>query len=390
MMFRHTGLLAGLASLALAIAPGAALGDANPGLPFYGYGSIVATPSSPIAGENATIVVTVGNSGADEATNVQVKLSFNDWGVSFMGWQEIGTQTIPSIPAGGTATATFNHVFQSRAHTCLEALIVGADENSDPNDDRGQINLEVIHAGETFSYGVPMRNEGDKPIDVLVLGHCREGDPVGGMVRCKPVDEIVHLEPGEEVLIPVELDLRGLPEGAVVEFVLDAFDTSGNGVHDREHVLLQVVKGTPRGEKRHVSASLSALAPSLPKGATANRYRNALKHLEDALNPRLWRDGSHLHRAGGAQVFAKEGFFDLAMTRLLPVLPGPVKFQVAEGLRRLVDVDRALAAAAADEAAALLLPAVQKFIDDGDAARRSGDYARAIHHYMKAWQTATR
>lgn len=66
----------------------------------------------------------------------------------------------PGLCAGLTATATFNYVFQNRTHTCLEALIVGADENTDPNDDRGQINLEVVNAGETFSYGVPIANNG--------------------------------------------------------------------------------------------------------------------------------------------------------------------------------------------------------------------------------------
>jgi hypothetical protein len=91
-----------------------------------------------------------------------------------MGWQEISTVLIPSIPAGGTATAEADYVFQHRTHTCLEALIVGSDQNDDPNDDRGQINLEVINASETFSYAVPVRNDGNQPLQLLLLGHCKD------------------------------------------------------------------------------------------------------------------------------------------------------------------------------------------------------------------------
>ncbi len=384
MSARNTGLLAGLAAIALSALPSVAHAQANPAIPFYGYGAIVANPSFPIAGENAVITVTVGNPGSSAATNVQVKLSFNDWGVTFFGWQEIGTQTIASIPAGGTATATFNFVFQNRAHTCLEALIVGADENSDPNDDRGQINLEVIHAGETFSYGVPVVNNGDAPLDLLV--HVRDldarddGTP-GGELRD------LHLEPGEEAIIPIELDLSGFGDGSVRQILVDVFDPANP--QTREHVLLAVVKTSAQLEKRFWLDELSALAPTLPRGSVANRYRNALKHLEAALNPRLWVDGNHVVRGAGVQVFAREGFFDFAMTAILPELPRPVRLRVAEALRSLVDCDRILAQTAANEMA-LLLPAVQKLMAEADEARRAGDYGRAIHLYQKVWQAATR
>lgn len=387
MSLRYPGLLAGLAALAMAL-PGIARAQANPSIPFYGYGAIVANPSFPIAGENAVINVTVSNTGDEAATNVQVKLSFNDWGVTFFGWQEIGTQTIPSIPAGGTATVTYNYVFQNRAHTCLEALIVGADANANPNDDRGQINLEVIHAGETFSYGVPIVNNGDEPRDVVVEVRVL-GDRDDGAGGHEPRE--LHLEPGEQVIIPVELDLRAFGDGSVRQVLVEAYDPNDPAnAQTREHVLLRVVKSSARHDKVYWLDELSSLAPSLPRGSVANRYRNALKHLEAALDPRLWVDGNRLVRNGGVQVFAHEGFFDFAMTRLLPELPRPVRLRVAEGLRALVDCDRILAQTAGNEAAALLLPAVQKLIGEADEARRAGDYTRAIHLYQKAWQTATR
>lgn len=389
MMVRKRGSLAVLASLVLAGLPAVTIGQANPAIPFYGYGAIVANPAYPVVGETAVITVTVSNTGSAPATNVQVKLSFNDWGVTFMGWQEIGTQTIPSIPAGGTATATFNYAFQNRAHTCLEALIVGADENADPNDDRGQINLEVIGAGETFSYGVPIRNEGDVPLDILVKGHCeRDGTvPDNG---CRPIEEVIHLEPGEERMVYVELDLRGFADGSVRQYQIDAFDLANPGSpFGHQHVRLVIVKTQPLAEKRYYYDTLSALAPSLPRGV-AKRYRNALEHLEKALNPRLWIDGSHLKREGGEQVFDAEGFFDIVMTKLLPELPSAVRIQVAGALRSLVDVDRALAETARSQAPANRLPAVQRHMAAGDAARRAGEYSEAIHHYKKAWQAATR
>ncbi|MBM3493157.1 MAG: hypothetical protein FJX72_02360 [Armatimonadetes bacterium] len=392
MSFRDRGLLAGLAALALAALPSVARAQANPAMPFYGYGAIVANPAYPIAGENAVITVDVTNTGDQPATNVQVKLSFNDWGVTFMGWQEIGTETIASLPAGATATATFNHVFETRTHTCLEALIVGASENSDPNDDRGQINLEVINAGETFSYGVPVVNNGDEPLDLLVLGHARGDAGVpGGPDRFPVIEKVVHLEPGEELIIPVELDLRGLPPGTPVEFQIDAFNLADPGnVHQREHVLLRVVKTSAQANKIFALNSLTAIAGGLPKGPVANRFRNALKHLERALNPRLWVDANHIVRNGGAAVFAEEGFFDLAVTPLLPELPAGIRAQVADTLRSLVDCDRILADTARGEAAALLLPAVQKLMARADAAREAGHYAAAIHLYKLAWLVATR
>lgn len=385
-------LLAGLHLLALASLPGLVHAQANPAIPFYGYGAIVANPAYPIVGQNTVITITVSNSGTSPATNVQVKASFNDWGVTFMGWQEIGTATIPAIPAGGTATATFNYTFQNRTHTCLEALIVGADENSDPNDDRGQINLEVINAGETFSYGVPVVNNGDAPLDILVVGHCRDAGGVPGQGdRCPRIEEVVHLEPGEGVIIPMEMDLRGMADGSVREFQVDAFDLATPGsVYGHEHVLLRIVKTSARGIKRTAYSAMQGLVPAIPDRRVAEQFREALEHLDKALKPKLWRDDNHVRREGGEEVFEREGFFDRRASQLLPALPAGVREQVAAILNELVDCDRILADTARGEAPARWLPAVQRLMDAADAARLAGDYPKAIHLYKKAWQAATR
>ena len=188
---------------------------ADPAFAFYGYGEIVPDPNPAIANEITHITVTVSNRGSDPATNVQVKLSFNDWGVTFQGWQEIGVVTIPSIPANdgtndGTAEAEFDYVFENRAHTCLEAVIVSADQNTDPNNDRGQINMEVVHAGESFEYYVPIVNNGREGLLLQVHGECAHQDPAGTVAgRCHVEvedDGRVWVPAGGEVLIPVQVE----------------------------------------------------------------------------------------------------------------------------------------------------------------------------------------
>jgi hypothetical protein len=385
-----TNLILGLACTAIVGLCSPAAAQANPGLPFYGYGSIVATPAYPVVGENTHITVAVGNSGPATATNVQVRLSFNDWGVTFMGWQEIGTTTLASIPAGGTVTAAFDHVFITRTHTCLEALIVGADDNTDPNDDRGQINLEVINAGETFSYGVPVVNNGDGPLDLLVLGHARGGaDGTVGGVRAEPIDVVLHLEAGGMAIVPVVIDLGALPLGAVVEYQVDAFDLADTTLspNGHEHVLLRVVKTTARANKAYVTAQMTALAAGLPRGAAANQFRTAVKHLQTALEPRLWIDANHVRRGSGAEVFAMEGFFDRKATDVLPLLPESAKVAVEGALRTLMDCDRILAQTAVADAGGP--PAARALLAQADELRLNGD-GNAIRLYRQAWQAATR
>jgi hypothetical protein len=382
-------LVLGLTCVGIAGLSSRATAQANPGMPFYGYGSIVANPAYPVVNENTHITVTVGNTGPAAATNVLVKLSFNDWGVTFMGWQEIGTATVASIAAGDTATVAFDHVFVSRTHTCLEALIVGADDNTDPNDDRGQINLEVVNAGETFSYGVPVANHGDAPLDLLVLGHAgQRPDGTPGGVRAEPIDMLVHLEAGEVEIVPVVIDLSGLPLGAMVEYQVDAFDLARPlDVNGHEHVLLRVVKASPRGNKRAVADQMAAVGAGLPKGAVANQFAAAVKHLQAALEPRLWIDANHVRRGSGAEVFANEGFFDLKAKQVLPRLPAAAKIAVEGALRTLVDCDRSLAQTAIAEAGS---PAgAQALFAQGDVLRRSGD-GDAIALYKRAWQAAMR
>ena len=281
-----------------------ALAGADPAFSFYGYQEIVPDPNPAIANENTHITVTVTNRGDATATNVQVKLSYNDWGVTFQGWQEIDIETIPSIPAGDEGVAEFDYVFENRAHTCLEALIVSADENTDPNNDRGQINMEVVNAGESFEYYVPIVNNGADDLDLLVQvrGKCAYQDHADGTpgrcpgVEFEPRDEQVLVPAGKEVLVPVEVHfLPETPHGTAIDVFVDAFDVDNlDDPNARNHVVLHVVYNTPRGLMEDCLLALDALPPlpSPGKGKKSNGLGNKIdeiaSHIEKALAPDAW------------------------------------------------------------------------------------------------------
>lgn len=364
---------------------------ANPNIPFYGSGGVItATPAYPIVGENTHIAVTVGNNGSQAAANVRVKISFNDWGVTFSGWQEIGTITIPTIPAGGSALAEIDYVFQQRTHTCLEALIVGADQNDDPNDDRGQINLEVINAGETFSYWVPIVNNGDAPLDLLLMGHCKGADGTAdqAQVRCKEDVDRVHLEPGDEILVPIELDLADVLPGQEVVFVLDAFDLGAADPFapaNHNHVELRIVRETARHLKKTGLTALNGMAPQVADRALRNRIEQTAKHIQQALTDAWWTDDNHLAN-DAAQVFAQEQAAVNHLVHLLETdLPLPVKTALNQIALQLTDADRILAETANRAAGGV----AQDLINDGDAHRMAGDYSEAVNSYKHAWQMAS-
>lgn len=171
---------------------------ANPKIPFYGYGAIVASPSIPVAGEVTDITVTVENTGVADAKGVDVVLSSNDWGATFGGWVEIGVQTV-DIPGNSEVQLSFSAVFDSAAHTCLQAQVGSVAEggNSNENDDRGQINLEVINSGGNSTYAVPIRNNEKEEITVQVQAFCPQ------RMYADPIREIIEQEPQEPVSIQI-------------------------------------------------------------------------------------------------------------------------------------------------------------------------------------------
>lgn len=386
-------LLAAVAILtAFAGKPAQAQTPANPLILNYGWGQIVADPQYPIVGETTTISVTVNNDGDQAATNVQVKISFNDWGVTFNGWQQIGAiQTIPSIPGHGSATVSVTKTFQNRAHTCVEALIVGASVDSNPNDDRGQINLEVINAGETFGYNVPVGNQGQEAgqFGVNAEGHVADA---AGQVRIVPVEvvpAVLDLAPGEFRNVKVAADLTGLPVGTQVLIKVEAvnLNTMMSSLEDRNNVIFEIQVTTAMQLKSDVVAALRALRNDMPNRNLKNRVGAAIILVQNSQNPRFWNGNNRLKKRGGAAVFAQEAAAILTLETILKSnISLELKKRVDHAIRSICDADRMLAEGAIADAN-FPTAAVNKRID-GDQHRQEGEYAHAVKAYAAAWKLA--
>ena len=373
------------ATLAAAISMTAsAFAGANPSIS-WDYGTIIATPHYPIVGEPAHIAVVVTNPGDAPANNVQVKISYNDWGVTFQGWQEIDTISVTTIPAGGSVTVETDYAFQNRTHTCLEALIVGADENTNPNDDRGQINLEIINAGETFSWDVPLVNNGDHPLNLLVVGACkgRAAGNDGALPPgpCKEDVKEIAVAPGQEVLVPINIDLGAFAVGQELEFELTAYDLgAGDGAflpQNRNHVLLQIVRETARHLEKDARTKASAIAAAQGDKKNKNRIDEVVKALDKSLGGE-WLDENHVKNGNGASVFAHT---ETAVQQIILALDASIsrvdKIALDTLARNLTDATRMLAKANNGEVGD---------IRSGDDNRAAGDYKSAINSYKHAWQ----
>lgn len=372
------------ATLAAAISMTAsAFAGANPSIG-WSYGTIIATPHYPIVGEPAHIAVMVTNPGDAPASNVQVKISYNDWGVTFQGWQEIDTITVAVIPAGGSVTVETDYAFQNRTHTCLEAVVVGADENTDPNDDRGQINLEIINAGETFSWEVPVVNNGDHPIHLLVVGACKGRAGTNGDLPpgpCKEDAKEVVVAPGEEVLVPINIDLGSFAIGQVLDFELTAYDLGAGGgaflPQNRNHVLLRIVRETALHLENDARAKAAAIAAAQGDMKNKSRIDEVVKALDKALGG-AWLDDNHVKKGSGANVFAHT---ETAVHHLMLALDADIsrndKIALDTLARNLTDAARILAKANNGEAGD---------IQSGDDHRAAGDYKSALNAYKHAWQ----
>jgi len=363
--------------------------QANPGIANYGWGQIVATPHFPIVGETATISVSIRNNGTAPATNVQVKLSFNDWGVTFFGWQQLGTtQTIAVIPPGESAIASVTHVFANRAHTCVEALVLSSDGgNTDPNDDRGQINLEVIDTGDNFGYDVPVVNNGEGPLNAAVNGllfHEEQGAPGGQRVEVFPPE--VNLAPGEMALVHVALDLRELPPGPLpMMLMIEAHDLADPNA--RNNVVFQIRKTTAYQLKRDALAELQSLHGDMPTVALKNRVAVAIGHVQKSMELRFWKPGDENRLArsnSAASVFAQEAAAAHILEGLLnDEIDLDDKVRIDTVIRGLTDADRILAETAIADAAGH--PAATVIRQQGDESRQEGEYVDAIRTYSKAW-----
>ena len=152
-------------------ASGSANAQADPTFAMWPF-NIRPDPSPGIVGDVNDIHVTAFNDGNVDTTNLEIILSYNDWGITYMGWQEIGRANIDSLPAKNYAERTLQHVFDNRGHVCLEAKYsssgLGSGGNTVTWNDRTQINWEVVYADEDVFIYIPFGNGDDE--DIVVNG----------------------------------------------------------------------------------------------------------------------------------------------------------------------------------------------------------------------------
>ncbi len=379
------GVLSGLVLLADA---GRVEAAANPKLPFYGYNAIVPSPNPAIVNQNTSIAVSVENDGDATATNVGVAVNYNDWGVTFSGWQPIGTANIPSIAAAATETTSFNFTFLNRAHTCVEAIITGASENGNIDDDRGQINLEVVDSAGSFQYDVPVRNRGAGPRIVDVGGEC-DGD--GLIVECNiPPRNGMPLPPGQEIMLPIQVEFPpGAAIGSQVEIIVAAADTSDpNDAANQEHVRFIVNLTTARAAKEAARDELEALLGELPTEKLEKPLVKAITKINESLASHAWQTDSSVGLDGGGKVFAKEGAAVATLIKLADGLSmGSALVTIEAAMQSLVNADRILVESALGEASGDTT-AAEAALQAADALWRAGNLKDAIKGYKEAWELA--
>jgi hypothetical protein len=143
---------------------------------------------------------------------------------------------------------------------------------------------------------------------------------------------------------------------------------------------------SPRVLKRDAVASLRALLPT-GDPRTDRKIEQAIKEIEDSLDPQLWLDDSHLTDKG-KKVFHEERE---AANKLMQIKDPPA--EVASVLDALVAADQALARTAIDEATAAggdprKLADAESQMAKASEEIGNGRLARAITHYGLAWTKA--
>jgi hypothetical protein len=127
--------------------------------------------------------------------------------------------------------------------------------------------------------------------------------------------------------------------------------------------------------------NLAALLPGADP-ATAALLNKAMGRINEALDPSLWADASHLN-SQGQKVFES---LRQAIGELLKVAnPSPA---VTSAIQLLLDIARQLASDAINvaQAAGRNVTQARAFLTDGDAHRASGDVDGAMQRYKQAWQ----
>jgi hypothetical protein len=147
--------------------------------------------------------------------------------------------------------------------------------------------------------------------------------------------------------------------------------------------------------KTNVLAQLIALRTSANlQQPFAQKFADAILHLQNSVSPAYWADPDHLWAAGGDTVINEEKLSVNKLRQIMDSKKCPVDPAILQGfIDRLVAADRLLAMISIQNATAAGLNA-QKIAQDlkevakGDAEVAAGRYVNGIEHYRNAWRHA--
>lgn len=243
--------------------------SANPSLAgegMFGYGTIVVGTNPPVVGNDTVISVTVTNAGVNTATDVELLLFVNDWGITFGGWNEIGSQTVTELPAGESVTVAFTHIFPNRARTSLLARIadVGSGGNTDTSDDVAQMSLRVASAEAVSVQTVPLICKRERR--PCILGKFRAGCLVRGEPGACPGGDLV-------LSVPAKTSNGSVAVGDFPEVTIVRFDgrlrytdqSRRSGEEDEEDEEVEVVVMATDLETGASSHAITRLVPASPE-----------------------------------------------------------------------------------------------------------------------------
>ena len=203
------------------------------------------------------------------------------------------------------------------------------------------------------------------------------------------VPDHLELAPGEVGFVHVELDLRALPPGPLM-LKIEAVDQAD--LNARNNVIFDIRRTTALQLKRNALAALQVLQPNLPKVVQRNKVANAIGHVQKSMDPRLWNPGdeNRLARTNSAHsVFVQEAAAVHILEGLLSENIGlNRKVLIDEIIRGLCDADRILAESAIADASGH--PAASEIRQEGDDARKQGEYSDAMREYGQAWLRSQR
>ena len=148
----------------------------------------------------------------------------------------------------------------------------------------------------------------------------------------------------------------------------------------------------PRKVKQDVLAALIALRAGATNKKDQDELDDAIKKLNDALDPKFWVDDSHLTEKDGEKVFNEEKDVVKELAELIKNKQSmnPTDAALMDLIARLVQVDRELALISiSEETDPQKIAKAMDEIAKGDAERDKDkpDHAdNAIDHYKKAWK----